>query len=118
MLELIDRVRARHGLGALGDSPSLTSSARRYSSLMLKRDFFGHSSRIYASHRFRLRAENLASSGGWRPRPLTVLRRWLRSPAHRSLILSRQLRFAGAGMRRGRLGRRLTTVWTLHLGRR
>ena len=117
LLDLIDDSRRAHDLPALRDSVSLCRSARRYSRFMLARDFFGHVATIRASGRFRWRGEALAAYSGWRLRPRRVLRLWLRSPAHRALVLSRRMRFAGVGAMRGRLGRRRTTVWTLHLGR-
>jgi uncharacterized protein YkwD len=116
VLRLIDATRQSHGLPALRDSASLCRSARRYSGYMVAHNFFGHLGRIRASRRFRRRGEALAMYSGWRMRPHRVLRLWLNSPPHRALVLSRRMRFAGVGARRGHLGGGRSTVWTLHVG--
>ena len=117
LLRLIDATRRSHGLPALRDSGSLCRSARRYSGYLLAHDYFGHLSTIRASGRFSWKGEALAGYSGWRLRPRHVLRLWLNSPPHRALVLSRRMRFAGVGARRGRLRGGRMTVWTLHVGR-
>jgi uncharacterized protein YkwD len=116
VLRLIDSARQSHGLPPLRDSDSLCRSARRHSGYMVAHNYFGHLGRIRASRRFRRRGEALAMYSGWRMRPHRVLRLWLNSPPHRALVLSRGMRFAGVGGRRGRLRGRRSTVWTLHVG--
>jgi uncharacterized protein YkwD len=118
LLRLIDATRQSHGLPALRDSRPLCRSARRYSGYMLAHDYFGHLTTIRAAGGFRLKGEALAGYSGWRFRPRHVLRLWMHSPPHRALVLSRRMRFAGVGARRGRLGSSRMTLWTLHLGRR
>jgi uncharacterized protein YkwD len=118
MLAKIDKVRRAHGLPALRDSRVLSRSARRYSSFMLKRDYFGHVGHVRTSKRFRLRGEILDLHYGWRYGVRRTLRALMRSPSHRVVILSRRYRYAGAGVARGRMGRRLVTTWTIHFGRR
>src|SRR3954463_4616219 len=117
LLRLIDGARRSHGLPALRDSRPLCRSARRYSRYMLAHDYFGHLSTIRAGGHFSLKGEALAGYSGWRLRPRHVLRLWLKSPPHRALVLSRRMRFAGVGAKRGRLNGSRMTVWTLHLGR-
>src|SRR3954468_14867476 len=46
MIAGINHARAQHGVRALHASGSLSRSATRYSKYMLKRDYFGHMSRI------------------------------------------------------------------------
>jgi uncharacterized protein YkwD len=116
MLESVNGVRAQHGLEALGGSRSLHRSARRYASWMLRADYFGHLGRIRASSRFSLLGENLAWHSGRRPRVSRTVRRWMKSPPHRALILHPGFRWLGAGVARGSLGGRRATVWVLHLG--
>jgi hypothetical protein len=42
----------------------------------------------------------------------------LRSSAtHRALVLTSMMRWAGAGVTRGRFGAKAATIWVLHLGR-
>jgi uncharacterized protein YkwD len=119
MLAGINQARARQGLPALRHSGDLGASARRYSRYMLARDYFGHASRIRASwRRWSWVGENLAMYPGWGTRVGSVLRDWLRSPAHRRVILSTRFRAAGVGYARGRMGARQATTVTLHAGRR
>jgi len=117
LLQLVDSTRKAHGLPALRDSSSLCRSARHQSRFMLVHDRFGHLARIRASARFRTKGEALAMYTGWRLRPAAVLRLWLSSPRHRSIVLSRRVRFAGVGASRGRFGRQRMTTWTLQTGR-
>jgi uncharacterized protein YkwD len=117
MLAGIDDIRRANGLPALRDSPLLSGSARSYSLFMLRRDYFGHLSSVRTSDRFSLKGEILAFHRGWRPRVEWTLRRWMQAPSHRTVILHPGMRFAGAGMARGRLGRRPATTWTIHFGR-
>ena len=83
---------------------------------MLRHDYFGHLSRIRASRRFSPLGDNLAWHAGRRAAVHRTLRQWMGSPPHRALILNPGFRWAGAGMARGRLGRRVGTAWVLHLG--
>ena len=116
MLAAVNTVRAKHGLAALRGSPSLRRSARRYARWMLRKDYFGHLSRIRASSHFSLLGEALAWHSGRRAGVSRTVRAWMHSPPHRALLLHPGFRFLGAGMARGRLGRRGVTAWVLHLG--
>ena len=117
VLEKVNKVRAKHGLKPMRFSPSLHHSAKRYSRRLMRTDSFGHSSRIRASRRFRSVGEVILFHR-CRPRARWAVRGWLRSPAHRAIILSRHFRFAGAGASFGRWHGRRATIWTMHFGRR
>jgi uncharacterized protein YkwD len=117
MVSKINKVRARHGLPPLRSSPSLKRSSRRFARTMIRRDFFGHRSRVSASHRFRRLGEAIAMHSGGRPGVRGTLRGWLRSPSHRKLVLTRSRRYVGAGMARGRLGRGRAVIWVMQVGR-
>jgi uncharacterized protein YkwD len=116
MLRAVNGARADHGLRTLRLAPRLERSARAYARWMLRADYFGHQRRIRTRARFRVLGETLAGHSDWRARVRGTLRRWLRSPPHRALILSRRFRWIGAGTARGRLGDRRARVWVLHLG--
>jgi uncharacterized protein YkwD len=111
----LNDVRRAHGLRPLPASAALRASAHAVASSLMKRDAFGHADRIAAGGRFRVVGEALAIHRGWRPRARRTVRRWLRSPSHRAVVLGR-FRRAGAGMVRGRFGGRLATIWVLHVG--
>ena len=118
MLNAVNNVRAHHGLPALHYSRSLAHSAHTYSRTMLRSGYFGHSSRIHASRRFRTLGEIIEYHLGMRPAVSSTLSDWMHSPEHRSIILSRSFSSAGAGYVRGRFHGRRTTLWTMHFGHR
>ena len=117
MITKVNKVRNAHGLPALRESRSLARSSRRYAGHLMRTDRFGHAYRIHAKG-FKHLGEALALRSGWRPGRSATIRGWLRSPAHRALLLSRSFRQVGAGASRGRFGGRKATIWVLHLGRR
>jgi uncharacterized protein YkwD len=118
MIERVNDARKARGVPPLRSSRSLSRSAARYARTMLRRQFFGHSARIFASRRFRRLGETLERHRGLRARIGMAVRLWLRSPSHRRLLLSRSYRYLGAGRARGRLLGRRTTMWVLHFGAR
>jgi uncharacterized protein YkwD len=117
MTKAINSVRAEHGLPAFERSASLTGSAERYSRYLMAHDVFAHQSSIWASSRFALLGEALAFHTGRRFSVRDTVRQWLGSPPHRAILLSATMRRAGAGVTRGRFGRREATIWVLHVGR-
>jgi uncharacterized protein YkwD len=117
MVGRINRVRRRHGLRPLRASPSLTRSARRFGRYLMRTDRFGHDSHIWASGRFRVKGEVLAFHRGWRPRRAKTMRSWMRSPSHRSVLLSGRYRALGAAGVRGRFGGRRATIWVGQVAR-
>jgi uncharacterized protein YkwD len=116
MVRAVNAARASHGVRPLRREQRLARSARAYARWMLRVDYFGHADRIRTSARFRLLGETIAWHTGRRARVRVTLRRWLRSPPHRALILSRRFRRIGAGLARGRMHGRPSTTWVLHLG--
>ena len=117
MLDAIDRTRQAHGLAPLRDSGTLSRSAESYSSHMLRSGFFGHRARISVPGNWSHVGENLAMTLGGGPSVGTVLRGWLRSPAHRRVLLGPVYRAAGVGCVQGRFRGRRATAWTLHVGK-
>ena len=118
MLDRVNAIRAQHGLKPFRFAASLSDSARRYSQTMMSRGYFGHSSRIRASRRFRSLGEIIEFHRGRSARVGGALRSWMNSPSHRSVILSSNFRFAGAGFTRGTFRGREATIWVMHFGRR
>jgi uncharacterized protein YkwD len=111
MVEAVNEARRDHGRPALVESAALARSAGRLAVTLTRLDVFGHVGGAPAG----VRGEALAMHRGWRARPSSTVRRWLRSPAHRAVVLG-PCRAVGAGIRRARLGGRLATVWVLHVG--
>jgi uncharacterized protein YkwD len=117
MLQKVNKYRAAHGVGKVRMNPSLTRSAARYSRYMMRKKYFGHASRIHASRRFRTLGEIIEiHRGGAGVR--TAFRAWVHSSPHRSVMLMRQFKLAGAGYVTGRWHGRRCTIWTMHFGRK
>jgi uncharacterized protein YkwD len=116
MVAAVNGVRAAHGLARLRHAPVLERSARAYAGWMLRANYFGHRARIQTSRAFRVLGETLAWHSGRQALVHWTLRAWLRSPAHRAVILHRPFRWLGAGIRRGRFKGMPATMWVLHMG--
>jgi uncharacterized protein YkwD len=115
MVEAVNEAREDHGRHALRKSRRLARSAGRLAARLTELNAFGHLGS--PSKRAGVQGEALARHRGWRARARSTVRSWLRSPSHRRVILGR-FRTVGAGIKRGRMGGRLSTVWVLHVGGR
>jgi uncharacterized protein YkwD len=118
MLQKVNAYRSAHGVGKVHFSRSLQRSATSYSRHMLRSGYFGHASRIHASRRYRTLGEIIELHRGMHAKVRTAFRAWVHSPPHRSVMLMRQFKFAGAGFASGRFNGRRDTLWTMHFGRR
>jgi uncharacterized protein YkwD len=116
LLRAINKVRAQHGLGTLETSKSLTRSAKRFGSKLMRADRFTHAARPQVSRRFSTAAEVLGFTHGWARRPGKVVRMWLRSAGHRPILLSPDYRYVGGTPVRGRFGRDRATIWVVQFG--
>jgi uncharacterized protein YkwD len=117
-IDQLNESRRARGLAELRPSISLHRSSTRYARHMLAADYFGHGSRIAVSSRFGSAGETLALRSGWSAQPAETIGSWMRSPAHRGVLLSSRFRWVGMGVARGRIGSRLVTVWVAHVGAR
>src|SRR5436190_16932292 len=96
MLKKVNTYRARHGLHKVHFCRSLAHSAGAYSRYMMRHGYFGHASRIHASHRFHMLGEIIElHRGGAGVR--TAFKAWIHSPPHRAIILDSRFKMAGAG---------------------
>src|ERR1700712_3179818 len=117
MLQKVNAFRAAHGVAAVHLSRSLTHSAGAYSKHMMRTGYFGHAARIHASRRFSMLGEIIELQRGPRPGVGVAFRSWVNSPPHRSVMLMRQFKFAGAGFVTGRFHGHRDTIWVMHFGR-
>jgi uncharacterized protein YkwD len=119
---LLDNARKAHGLPNLRASAALGRVARAHSQEMVAGNFFSDrtlsglslSERILASGALGARAarqagavavgENIADASGHFATPAAVVESWLRSAAHRELILDRSFSRAGLGIALGMPG--------------
>ena len=118
MLRKVNEARAQHGVGGLQASPSLNASAAGYAHWLMSTDTFGHLASIRASGSFERVGEVLELHGGRRARIARTVRRWLRSPGHRTVLLDPSFRYFGAGRTVGRFRGRPATIWVGQLGGR
>jgi uncharacterized protein YkwD len=118
MVRTINKIRHAYGLPSLRPAYSLFVSARHYSRRMMRSDYFGHMSRIPVASRWRAAGETIEWHSGWRPSPRKAVWRWMASPPHRAVLLSRRFTRIGVGQARGRYGRTMATMWVAHVGRR
>jgi uncharacterized protein YkwD len=121
VVTVLNEVRRAHRLPALRLAPSLVLAAREHSRDMVRRGYFGHGSasgqsfhrRVRRFHRSPVVAETIGWGCGAAGAPASIVRAWLRSPAHRAIILDRGLRVVGVGRAAGRfLGNRGASVYT------
>ena len=117
MLKKVNAYRARHGVPKVRFSPSLARSAYLYSRYQMSHGYFGHSSRIHASRRFRTLGEIIEIQRGMSAGVGEAFSAWIHSPPHRSIILMSTFKFAGAGFVSGNFHGRRDTIWTMHFGR-
>jgi uncharacterized protein YkwD len=127
---LIDEVRRRARLSRLRSSAELRRSATYKARRIAACRIFTHApcgdelarpfreAAVARSGRWRV-GENLAWGVGTAATPRVVLGKWLRSPAHRAVLLDEH--FDYVGLRRRRLAMhgapRGSVIWVAHLGR-
>jgi uncharacterized protein YkwD len=113
---LINNERTARGLSKLIKHDKLTTAAQRHSDDMVKRRFFDHvnpdgkteADRVRdPGYNWRFVGENIAIDSS----PLTVVKRWMDSPGHRSNILNRHYKDFGLGLAKGNSGGYFTNVF-------
>jgi uncharacterized protein YkwD len=114
MIRGINAQRARYGLAPVRASRRLARAADYHSWEMLAGNYFAHSSRNGGAFDARIRrfanpqalGETLAMLGGacGRGSASQVVRMWMNSPPHRSILLSGRYRRIGLAKRTGTLG--------------
>jgi uncharacterized protein YkwD len=128
----IDRVRVSKGLRWLRDNRRLKIAARRHSADMVRGRYFSHYSQGGSSPADRARRTGYVRSGcswtvgevlAWgtaqRSTAGATVRAWLRSPGHRSIILSSSYADGGVGTRAGTpAGHSSGVTVTMVVGRR
>lgn len=117
MVAELNAVRAANGAPPLQYSPTLTASSLAYSRRMIRKNYFGHASRIRAGGDFTKLGEVLELHRGRKALIRRAVRSWLASSAHRAVILNPAFAHVGAGRAYGRFGRHLVTTWVVQVGR-
>jgi uncharacterized protein YkwD len=109
VLLLFNRQRAAHGLAPLKADARLAQAADAHSADMLRHGYFAHDdargtwdARIRRYVTRREVGEILAFGSGEQATPEGMVRTWMQSPEHRSIILTPDLRRVGLGVVTGR----------------
>jgi uncharacterized protein YkwD len=138
LLAQVNKQRAKHGLSLLRLNSNLVASARLHSADMGTRKYFEHnapapneemwSARIIrcgytrSGYRDWKAGENISYGAGIYSSPVLVVDSWMKSAAHRAVILTRTFRDIGVGAFKAEDGYANIdgVVWffTLDLGRR
>ncbi len=126
VVRLVNRIRARHGLRRLKASPTLAAAASVHTGDMLRSDFLGHASSDGTPMPSRVRrytaanwvGESVAAVSRRGSTARRVVKMWMASPPHRSILLSPSGRRIGVGKRAGRLGSTKRAVFTADLASR
>ncbi len=103
---LLNRERARHGLGHLRSNSRLALAAWRHSRDMALHNFFAHGDfvgRLQRAGYFRGRrswsvGENIAWGSGSHATPRSIVWMWMHSPGHRANILNGHFHEIGVGL--------------------
>jgi uncharacterized protein YkwD len=114
VLRVLNAARARHGAPSLRADRRLARAARAHSRDMVANRYFAHLSRSgerpsrRIAHTGWMRGrrrwhvgENLAWGTRRSGRPAAIVAAWLRSPAHRRIMLDPVYRVVGVGVSRG-----------------
>jgi len=105
LIGAVNDVRGAHGLRALQVDPTLVRAARDYSATLIRRDVLTHGSLGQRLARYGARGplfgENLAWGTGRRAAARYIVRSWLASPTHRSVLLRPGWTRIGIGARTG-----------------
>ena len=136
VVALINEIRADHGLAKLSVSTHLVRGARNHSAEMVAKQYFTHESYsgesfgrrlirlgyIRTGYRYWRVGEDIAWGGGLYSTPEIVVDNWMHSVTHRAVILTKNFRNIGIGVKQCATGfggcSDPVSFFTLDLGRR
>jgi uncharacterized protein YkwD len=133
LLTLINKKRAARDLPALHVNAKLQRAARAHSAEMVAKDYFSHDSANGESFSKRLirfgykqagctswrAGENIAWGAGLLGTPQAIFKAWMKSSAHRRIMLSKSFRDVGVGRAKGEFkGTDGAFLFTLDVGKR
>lgn len=111
---LVNKARARRGIGRVGSQKNLAAAARRHSEVMQRTDCFDHrcpgepdlvgrvskAKYIPCGCRWGV-AENIAWGPGGKGSPRKIFKAWMNSSSHKARILDGSYHHVGVGVRWG-----------------
>jgi uncharacterized protein YkwD len=111
ILRAVNQVRAAHGRRPLTLGPTLHRAARSHSVDMVRRGYFDHGPFVQRLRRFGVRAQAIGENLALATEPgfsaAVVVRMWMTSPGHRSVLLDGSFKRIGVGVAGG-VTRRVT----------
>ncbi len=114
----VNRLRRRHGRGAVEGDSRLDSAAQSHAEDMLRRAYYDHTSLEGETVRDRARAAGYRGAGGLSENiakglftPGETVRRWMNSSGHRRNILDRRAARMGLGVAYGENDNGFEVVW-------
>jgi uncharacterized protein YkwD len=111
ILRTVNGVRARNGRRPLALGPALHRAARAHSVDMARRNYFDHGDFVSRLRRFGVRARAIGENIAYATEPgfsaAVIVRMWMTSPPHRSVLLDRSFSRIGVGVAGG-ITRRVT----------
>jgi uncharacterized protein YkwD len=118
MIERINAARAGEaGLPPLRTAPDLERSAGAFARWLVAHEQLAHRPDVSTNRSYRHCGEALAVHFSLQAQVGSTLSAWLRSPAHRALVLTSSMNLVGVGHARGRLAGRPRTVWVVQVAR-
>jgi uncharacterized protein YkwD len=119
MIEEINDARAGEaGLPPLRPASDLEHSAAAFARWLVGHEQLAHRPAVSTNRSYPHRGEALAMHFSLRAQVASTLSAWLRSPAHRGLVLTSSMNLVGVGYARGRLAGRPRTIWVIQVARR
>lgn len=113
MLGRINSARSSGHIHRLRMSERLARGARAWAAHLMRINYLAHSSRAIEHGE----GEIIEWHTGGRPNIRQVVSEWLNSPEHRTVMLARDYRRAGAGRAVGWLGGQRSTIWVVRFAR-
>jgi uncharacterized protein YkwD len=118
MIAMLNRAREREGLREVKEMPALNRAARGYANRLMSVDAFFHRSPLPTPGGIVRTGEVLAIHSGRNNAVRTTVRSWMRSGAHRSILLDGSMNRIGAGIAKGTFQGYAQTIWVVQVGRR
>jgi uncharacterized protein YkwD len=118
MLSAINAARAANGVPAVRRHRRLSRTSTRYARYMVSNDVWAHAANPASGAGVGSVGEVLGMTTMPTPEPRSIVRGWLASPVHRSILLDRHYRYVGIGLGHGDMQGSMAWVWVARFGGR
>ena len=118
MLSAINSARAAHGVPKVRVHRRLSRTSTRYARYMVANDVWAHAANPASGAGVQSVGEVLGMTTMPTPTARSIVRGWLGSPVHRSILLDRRYRYVGIGLSRGDMQGSMAWIWCVRFGGR